>query len=167
MEEVYLRYTTSTGRELTRTFPVNSNTIHMDLVDIVDIDLYPLIWCTNLRYLTLRMNKLERVDLSPLSNCLELRGFKINYNSLQELDITPLGSCCKLQELSIHKNPNLTSLDLSPLFMCPDLEELEIDDSVTLTADLLLRSVGNWPDVLVKRFYRIKWTSPEGIAVEH
>jgi hypothetical protein len=51
----------------------------------------------------------------------------------------------------------LKRIDLSPLFHCPNLKELKIDDDVGLTADLLLRSVGSWPEVLIERYHRILW----------
>lgn len=156
MDEVFIRYENTSGREKVQSFRIDSTEILLDLNDMVTVDLLPLIWCSNLRFLSLRNNQLEYVDFTSLSNCTKLQSLRLDNNKLRKIDFTPLSSCPKLRELSMRGNP-LSSINLSPLFMCPELVELEIDDATVLTADLLLRSVGNWPDVLVKRFYRILW----------
>lgn len=160
MTEVFIRYTTTAGIERCNRYDAGETTINLDLKDIVSIDLLPLIWCQKLEYINLRHNQLSQVDLSPISKCKNLRGLRLSNNCLEELDLSPLGECEKLKELLLRNNP-LTRVDLSPLFHCPELVELEIDDSVSLTADMLLRSFGSWPEVLLNRYHRILWKASE------
>ena len=82
----------------------------------------------------------------------------MSHNLIQEIDLEPLSFCPNLEEFSILEN-RLKKMDLSPLFQCPSLKELCIDDDVTLTANLLLRSVGSWPEVLIERYHKILWKS--------
>ncbi|MHA2144321.1 MAG: hypothetical protein ACXAB0_02645 [Candidatus Thorarchaeota archaeon] len=74
------------------------------------------------------------------------------------MNLEPLSSCPNLEEFSISEN-RLKRVDLSPLFQCPNLKELNFDEDVSLTANLLLRSVGSWPEVLIERYHKILWKS--------
>ncbi|UCE11476.1 MAG: leucine-rich repeat domain-containing protein [Candidatus Thorarchaeota archaeon] len=159
MDEIYIRYWTTTGRERIEPYMTNRTEISLEYRDIAAIDILPLVWCKGLRLLSLRGNHLANLDLMSLASCPNLEMLKLSYNKLQAIDLTPLGQCTNLKELSLERN-RFTSLDLSPLFECPRLVDLGMDDSIELTADLMLRSVGNWPDVLVNRFYKIKWEVP-------
>jgi Leucine-rich repeat (LRR) protein len=159
VSEIFIRYETTTGLEKTARFRTDETTINLDLKDIVSVDLLPIIWCENLEYLCLRNNSLSEVDLSPLEKCgKKLKSVRLNHNRIQELDLDPLSSCPNLEELNLENN-RLKRVDLSPLFQCANLNELAIDKDVGLTADLLLRSVGSWPEVLVERYHRILWKS--------
>jgi Leucine-rich repeat (LRR) protein len=159
VSEIFIRYETTTGLEKTARFRTDETTINLDLKDIASVDLLPIIWCENLEYLCLRNNSLSEVDLSPLEKCgKKLKSVRLNHNRIQELDLDPLSSCPNLEELNLENN-RLKRVDLSPLFQCANLNELAIDKDVGLTADLLLRSVGSWPEVLVERYHRILWKS--------
>ncbi|MHA2380576.1 MAG: leucine-rich repeat domain-containing protein [Candidatus Thorarchaeota archaeon] len=160
MVEIYVWYVTSTGLEYSLEVKASETCINLDLRDIASVDLLPLIWCTNLQELSIRNNSLVSVDLSPLSKCPELQSIRLGNNKLGEIDLTPLEDCPNLVELSLLGN-RLRRVDISPLFHCPNLTELKIDDSTTLIADLTLKSVGSWPEVLVERFHRILWKIPE------
>jgi Leucine-rich repeat (LRR) protein len=127
---------------------------------MITVDLLPLIWCQNLEDLSLRDNKLTEIDLSPLSKCPNLQGLRLNNNLLRTLDLSPLAECPMLEELVIQEN-RLKRIDVSPLFHCQALKELRHDTSVTILADLTLKSVGSWPEVLMERFHRILWKVPQ------
>ena len=162
MVQVFISYVTGTGLEKSLEVEASDTYVNLDLRDIASIDLLPLIWCTNLQDLSIRNNKLTYVDLSPLSKCTELQSLRLGNNELGEVDLTPLENCSKLAELALQGN-RLKRVDISPLFHCPHLTELRLDDSTTLTADLTLKSVGSWPEVLVERFHRILWKVPESM----
>ncbi len=162
MVQVFIWYVTSTGLERSLEVEASETCVNLDLRDIASVDLLPLIWCTNLQDLSIRNNKLTSVDLFPLSKCPELQSLRLGNNELAEVDLTPLEDCSKLAELSLQGN-RLKRVDISPLFHCQHLTELKLDESTTLTADLTLKSVGSWPEVLVERFHRILWKVPESI----
>ncbi|MFQ5831597.1 MAG: leucine-rich repeat domain-containing protein [Candidatus Thorarchaeota archaeon] len=160
MAEIHIRYVTSTGLEKSLEIRASETYVNLDLRDIASIDLLPLIWCTGLEELSIRNNKISSVDLSPLSKCKKLQSLRLSNNQLEEIDLTPLGSCPELAELALQGN-RFRRVDISALFHCQDLTDLKLDDSVTLLADLTLKSVGSWPEVLVERFHRILWKVPE------
>ncbi|RLI52008.1 MAG: hypothetical protein DRO87_05870 [Candidatus Thorarchaeota archaeon] len=156
VSEVFVRYVTTTGLEKMVRFNTETTAVNMELRDIATVDLLPLIWCKNLEVLNLKNNSLTEIDLSPLQKCPHLKALRLSHNRLQEVDLSPLATCSELQEISLDNN-RLKIIDLSPLFQCPNLQDLMIDESVTLTADLLLRSIGSWPEVLIERYHRILW----------
>ncbi|MFW9926474.1 MAG: leucine-rich repeat domain-containing protein [Candidatus Thorarchaeota archaeon] len=157
--EIYIRYVTTSGLEKTARYGTDERTINLDLRDISEIDLLPIIWCENLESLCLRSNSLREIDLSPLEKAgKNLKAIRLGHNRLQSIDLTPLSECPNLEEVSLSEN-RLKRVDLSPLFHCPNLKELNLDEEVALTADLLLRSVGSWPEVLIERYHRILWKS--------
>ncbi len=156
MDEIIVRYTTTTGVEKAERISVTESRINLDLRETKTVDLLPLIWCTELEELSLRYNKLETIDLSPLSRCPKFRALWLNNNELRELDLTPLAECQQLEEIHLCNNA-IKRLDISPLFQCASLQELDIDPDVTLFAEVFLRSVGSWPDVLVERWHQIIW----------
>jgi Leucine-rich repeat (LRR) protein len=159
VSEIFIHYLTTTGLEKSATFSVDETVINLDLRDIASIDLLPLIWCENLESLCLRNNSLTEVDLSPLEKCgKNLKVVSLSHNRIQEMNLEPLSSCPDLLEVSLEDN-RIKRIDLSPLFQCANLTELNLDPEVSLTADLLLRSVGSWPEVLVERYHRILWKS--------
>ena len=157
--EIFIRYVTTSGIEKTARYSADEKTINLDLRDITEIDLLPIIWCESLESLCLRSNSLTEIDLSPLERVgKNLKAIRLGHNRLQEIDLEPLSSCPNLEEISLSEN-RLKRIDLSPLFHCPNLKELGLDEEVALTADLLLRSVGSWPEVLIERYHRILWKS--------
>ena len=157
--EIFIRYVTTSGLEKTACFVTDETKINLDLRDISEIDLLPIIWCENLESLSLRSNSLTKIDLSPLENAgKNLRAIRLGHNRLQKIGLEPLSSCPNLEEVSLSEN-QLKRVDLSPLFHCPNLKELKLDQEVALTADLLLRSVGSWPEVLIERYHKILWKS--------
>ncbi len=157
--EIFIRYVTTSGLERTARYDIDGTTINLDLLDISEIDLLPIIWCENLESLSLRSNSLTKIDLSPIKTAgKNLKAIRLSHNRLQEIGLEPLSSCPNLEELSLSEN-QLKRVDLSPLFHCPNLKELKLDQEVALTADLLLRSVGNWPEVLIERYHKILWKS--------
>ncbi len=156
MDEIIVRYTTTAGIEKAERISTTESRINLDLREASTIDLLPLIWCTNLEELSLRYNKLQSVDLSPLSKCPRFRKLWLNNNQLRELDLTPLRECQQLQEIHLRNNA-IRRLDISPLFECTNLLELDIDPEVTLFAEVFLRSIGSWPEVLVERWHQIIW----------
>ena len=89
---------------------------------------------------------------------VNLRAIRLSHNRFQDIDLSPLSSCPNLLEVALDDN-RLKRVDLSPLFECANLTELNLDEEVSLTANLLLRSVGSWPEVLVERYHRILWKS--------
>ncbi len=155
--EIFIRYVTTNGLEKTARFNSDETGVNLDLRNIAQVDLLPLIWCENIETLCIRNNSLTEIDLSPLEKCgKKLKAIRLGHNRLQEIDLEPLSACPNLEEVSLLEN-RLKRVDLSPLFHCPKLRELKIDDDVGLTADLLLRSVGSWPEVLIERYHRILW----------
>lgn len=157
--EIFIHYLTTTGLEKSAKFRSDETVINLDLRDMASVDLLPLIWCENLESLCLRNNSLTDIDLAPLEKCgKNLKVINISHNRIQELNLGPLGSCPNLLEVKLNDN-RLKRIDLSPLFECANLAELGLDKEVSLTADLLLRSVGSWPEVLVERYHRILWKS--------
>lgn len=155
--EIFLRYVTTNGLEKTARFNSDETGINLDLRNIAQVDLLPLVWCENIETLCLRNNSLSEIDLSPLEKSgKNLKAVRLSHNRLQEINLEPLSFCPNLEEVSLLEN-RLKRIDLSPLFHCPNLKELKIDDEVGLTADLLLRSVGSWPEVLIERYHRILW----------
>ena len=157
--EIFIRYVTTSGLERTARYDTDETTINLDLLDISEIDLLPIIWCENLESLSLRSNSLTKIDLAPIERAgKNLKAIRLSHNRLQEIGLEPLSSCPKLEELSLSEN-QLKRVDLSPLFHCPNLRELKLDQEVALTADLLLRSVGSWPEVLIERYHKILWKS--------
>lgn len=147
------------GDERRMSFDVNETEINMDLRDIVAVDLLPLVFCRDLHYFSIRSNQLTRIDLTPLSNCKKLEGIRLSNNKLQEIDLNPLCDCPKLTEVTLQGN-QIESLDISPLFHCPELKEFKIDGFTVPTANLLLRSVGSWPQVIIDMFFKIQWEAP-------
>ncbi len=160
MDEVIIRYQTTTEVEKTRVVRVDETGLNLDLRDIVEIDLLPLIWCTKLEKITLQHNHLKTIDLTPLGKCINLEILRLGDNHLVSVNLEPLSDCAFLREIDLSNNA-LRTIDLSPLFHCSELSEVKFDDSSVLTADLLLRSIGSWPDVLVDKFHRILWKSSE------
>ncbi len=160
MDEVIIRYQTSTAAEKTRVTRIDEIGLNLDLRDIVEIDLLPLIWCTKLEKITIRHNHLKTIDLHPLSKCINLEILRLSDNHLVNIDLEPLSECPHLREIDLSNNA-LRTIDLSPLFHCSELSEIKFDDSSVLTADLLLRSIGSWPDVLVDKFHKILWKTSE------
>lgn len=157
VSKIFIRYVTTNGLEKTACFNSDETGINLDLRNIAQVDLLPLIWCENIETLCLRNNNLSEIDLSPLEKSgKNLKAVRLSHNRLQEIDLEPLSACPNLEEVSLLEN-RLKRVDLSPLFHCPNLKELKIDDDVGLTADLLLRSVGSWPEVLIERYHRILW----------
>lgn len=124
------------------------------------VDLLPLIWCTELETLSIRNNEVQHLDLSPLTRCKKLHGLRLDYNKLESIDLGPVGELPDLQEVTLKHN-SFKEINLSPLFFCSRLRRLDLDDGVDLKADLLLRSIGNWPDILMDKFNRIQWQAPE------
>ena len=150
---------TTSGLEKTARYFTDETKINLDLRNISEIDLLPIIWCENLESLSLRSNSLTEIDLSPLESAgKNLRAIRLGHNRLQKIGLEPLSSCPNLEEVSLSEN-QLKRVDLSPLFQCPNLKELKLDHEVALTADLLLRSVGRWPEVLIERYHKILWKS--------
>ncbi len=156
MEEVIIRYRTTTGLEQTHKIPIHETVLNLELRNIEEIDLLPLIWCSKLEKITLRYNELVDLDLTPLSKCINLETLQLSHNKLTIIDLEPLRDCPHLREVDLAHNL-LERIDISPLFHVSELSELNIDKGTTLTADLLLRSIGSWPDVLVDRFHEILW----------
>lgn len=156
--EVFIRYVTTTGLERTGRFDSDTTAVNLELRDMASVDLMPLIWCTKLQVLSLGNNSLTEVDLSALEKCRNLRILRLGNNRLQEIDLEPLATCTDLEEVCLENN-RLKMVDLSPLFQCSNLQNLKLDESVSLTADLLLRSIGSWPEVLIERYHRILWKS--------
>ena len=157
--DIFIHYLTTTGLEKSVKLRSDDTVINLDLRDMVSVDLLPLIWCENLESLHLRNNVLTEIDLSPLEKCgKNLKVLNLSHNRIQGIDMEPLSSCPNLIEVKLNDN-RLKRIDLSPLFECANLTELGIDEEVSLTADLLLRSVGSWPEVLVERYHRILWKS--------
>ncbi|MBD3407979.1 MAG: leucine-rich repeat protein [Candidatus Lokiarchaeota archaeon] len=159
MTDVFIRYQTTTGIEKTVKFDTAETKINLDLRDIQSIDLLPLIWCTSLQDLSLRNNQIVHLDLTPLAKCKSLICLALNNNKIESIDFSPLSSCKKLEEIFLKKN-NLSRIDISPLFQCSNLQTFEIDESVSMTANMLLRSIGNWPSVLVQQYGKILWKVP-------
>ena len=157
MDEIIVRYVTTAGLEREERIRAEETGINLDLRDIVSIDLLPLIWCSRLESLTLRYNKLTEVDLSPLSKCHRLRSLSLSHNLLKDIDLNPVGECPDLEDLNLEHN-DLKRVNLSPLFQCTKLLELRLDPTAVITADIYLRSVGSWPEVLLDRYHRILWT---------
>jgi len=142
VSEIFIRYLTTTGLEKVARFRTDETTINLDLLDIATIDLYPIIWCENLESVCLRNNSLTEIDLAPLEKCgKNLSAIRLSHNRLQEIDLNPLGSCPNLLEVALDDN------------------RLKRVDYVSLIANLLLRSVGSWPEVLVERYHKILWKS--------
>jgi Leucine-rich repeat (LRR) protein len=160
MAEIYVWYVNSSRQEKSIGVETSERCVNLDLRDMITVDLLPLIWCQNLEDLSLRDNKLTEIDLSPLSKCPNLQGLRLNNNLLRTLDLSPLAECPMLEELVIQEN-RLKRIDVSPLFHCQALKELRHDTSVTILADLTLKSVGSWPEVLMERFHRILWKVPQ------
>lgn len=159
VSEIFIHYLTTTGLERSVKFRSDETVINLDLRDMTTVDLLPLIWCENLESLCLRNNSLTEVDLSPLEKCgKNLKVVNLSHNRLHEIDLDPLSSCPQLIEVTLEDN-QIRRVDLSPLFQCANLKELNLDKDVSLTADLLLRSVGSWPEVLVEQYHRILWKS--------
>ena len=161
VSEIFIRYLTTTGLEKTARFRTEESAINLDLRNIASVDLLPLIWCENLESLCIRNNSLTEVDLSPLEKCgKNLKAVRLSNNRIQEIDLNPLSNCPKLQEVLLDNN-RLKRIDLSPLFQCANLKQLNLDKDVSLTADLLLRSVGSWPEVLIERYHKILWKAEQ------
>jgi len=157
VSEIFIRYVTTNGLEKTTRFKTDEKGINLDLRNIAQVDLLPLIWCEDLETLCLRNNSITEIDLSPLEKCgKNLKSVRLGHNRLQEIDLEPLSACPNLEEISLEDN-RLKRVDLTPLFHCSNLKEIKIDDDVGLTADLLLRSVGSWPEVLIEQYHRILW----------
>ncbi len=157
MDEIIVRYVTTAGLEREERIRTEETDINLDLRDMVSVGLLPLIWCSRLESLTLRHNKLTEVDFSPLSKCRRLRSLSLSHNLLRDIDLNPVGECPDLEVLDLELN-NLKRVNLSPLFQCTKLLELKLDSTVVVTADIFLRSVGSWPEVLLDRYHRILWT---------
>lgn len=156
MADMFIAYTTAAGIEKKAEFNTDERRINLDLRDIATIDLLPLVWAEDLETLCLRHNRITGLDLSPLSKCKQLEMLSLSDNLIKKIDLSPLSDCPNLAELALDMNP-LESIDISPLFECPKLDELRVDDEVTLKADLFLRSIGDWPQVLVDLYPRILW----------
>jgi len=157
--DIFIHYLTTTGLEKSVKVKSDETVINLDLRDMISVDLLPLIWCENLESLSIRNNSLTEIDLSPLEKCgKNFKVLNLSHNRIQDLDLEPLSCCPNLLEVKLNNN-RLKRIDLSPLFQCANLEELGLDEEVSLTADLLLRSVGSWPEVLVERYHRILWKS--------
>ena len=156
MDQVHIRYTTTAGIEKTERFRTDETEINLDLRDMASVDLLPLIWCQKLRCVSLRNNRLTEVNLLPLGRCVSFENLRLSNNLLEEIDLGPLSDCTHLQVVEMQGN-QLKRVDISPLFHCPELCELNIDNSSTITADLLLRSVGSWPRIILDLFHKIQW----------
>ncbi|MFW9976943.1 MAG: leucine-rich repeat domain-containing protein [Candidatus Thorarchaeota archaeon] len=160
LEEVIIRFLTTNGLEKTQVIDIHETALNLELRNIDEIDLLPLIWCTKLEKITLRHNQITDIDLTPLSKCINLETIYLSHNRLGSIDLHPLSDSPHLREVDLRHNL-LSTIDISPLFHCSELQELLLDPDVTLTADLLLRSIGSWPDVLVDQFHRILWKSSD------
>ena len=160
MEEVIIRYETTTGLQQTHVISVNETVLNLELRNTAYIDLLPLIWCSKLEKITLRYNELSDLDLTPLDKCINLETLQLGHNKLTSIDLEPLSDCPHLREVDLGHNL-FERIDISPLFHVSELQELKIDENVTLTADLLLKSIGSWPDVLVDRFHEILWKATD------
>ncbi len=158
MDQIILRYRTTTGLEKMTRIRTDESNINLEVRDIQTIDLLPLIWCGNLEGLSLSYNALEEIDLSPLNRCPNLRGLWLSHNRLKGVDFSPLAKCSQLEEVCLQNN-DIKRMDVSGLFNCRNLEVLRFDENVTLTADVFLKSIGNWPDLLVKYYDKILWRS--------
>ncbi|MGY5852287.1 MAG: leucine-rich repeat domain-containing protein [Candidatus Thorarchaeota archaeon] len=156
MDHVHIRYVTTTNDEKHEKFRTDETEINLDLREIVSIDLLPLIWCQNLKSLSLRNNRIPEIDLTPLSRCISLESIHLSNNLLVEIDLSPLTDCTKLEEVELQGN-QFQCIDLSPLFHCPELKDLTYDDSTVLNANLLLRSIGSWPQVILNQFFKIQF----------
>lgn len=157
--EIHIRYVTTSGLEKSVRYDTDETRINLDVRDIAEVDLLPLIWCENLESVSIRSNSLTEIDLTPFEKVgRNLKALRLSHNRIQEIDLEPLSFCPSLEEFSISEN-SLKRVDLSPLFQCPSLKELNIDDDVSLTANLLLRSVGSWPEVLIEKYHKILWKS--------
>ncbi len=160
MADMFIAYTTAAGIEKKVQFDTEEQIINLDLRDVESIDLLPLVWAEDLEVLCLRHNRISELDLAPLSRCKKLEMLSLTDNRLKKIDLVPLSECPNLTELALDMNP-LESIDISPLFECPKLDELKVDDDVSLKADLFLRSVGGWPQVLIDLYPQILWKASE------
>jgi len=155
--EVVIRYVTMSGLENRLHVAQDDTRLNLQLRDIREIDLWPLVRCPRLKSLWLQYNSLRSLNLEPLASCTELEQINLSHNRLQTIDLRPLASCPSLRELYLDHN-ELRKIDVSPLFECTDLQVFKWDDHVALTADIFLRSVGSWPEVLIQQYHRILWT---------
>jgi len=57
------------------------------------------------------------------------------------------------------ENSNKLSGLEKPFRYSTDETAINLDEDIALTADLLLRSAGSWPEVLIERCHRILWKS--------
>ncbi|MFO7836814.1 MAG: leucine-rich repeat domain-containing protein [Candidatus Thorarchaeota archaeon] len=153
---MFIAYTTAAGIERKAEFDTEEQIINLDLRDIATVDLLPLVWAEDLEVLCLRHNRIDELDLTPLSKCKNLEMLSLTDNCLKSINLSPLSDCPNLIELALNMNP-LESIDISPLFECAKLDDLKVDDDVSLKADLFLRSIGNWPQVLIDLYPRILW----------
>ncbi len=160
MDDVIIRYTTTSGLEELVRIEKSETHLNLALRDIASIDLLPLIWCTELESLSLQYNCIESIDLSPLAKCVALEDINLSHNKLREIDLSPLSGLPNLVEIRLEKN-SLRKIDISPLFECPSLRVLRKDDDVSLTASIFLRSVGSWPEVLMDEYHKIFWVHGE------
>ncbi len=154
---VSVRYVTTSGLETQILIGRDDTRVNLQLRDIARIDLWPLVYCPQLESLWLQYNRITELDLTPLSRCKALREIDLSHNRLRSIDLTPLADCPHLREIRLDHN-ELRRIDISPLFECPELEVFARDDHVSLTANIFLRSVGSWPDVLMREYHRILWT---------
>jgi hypothetical protein len=159
VDKIHIWHTNSAGDERSSPFDTAETEINLDLRDITSVDLLPLVFSRNLRYLNIRDNLLSQIDLTPLSHCKKLESLRLSNNRLVSLNLSPLAECPLLQEVVLQGNL-LTRLDISPLFHCPDLREFKVDATTALTADLLLRSIGSWPQLILDLFHKIRWEAP-------
>ncbi|MHA1902877.1 MAG: leucine-rich repeat domain-containing protein, partial [Candidatus Thorarchaeota archaeon] len=104
MDEIYIRYITTTGLERTAGFRTDVEEISLDLRDMESVDLLPLIWCVKMKTLNIRNNRLTTIDLTPLSRCVNLEALRLNNNLLSEINLTPLSDCPHMQEVDIRGN---------------------------------------------------------------
>jgi hypothetical protein len=87
---------------------------------LVDLDLNPLVSCTDLEYLSLAVNKLTDIDLTPLQNLKHLRHLDISHNRLTDIDLTPLAGCKNLVYLYMQEN-QFSQVNIAPLIQLEQL----------------------------------------------
>ncbi|MFW9992330.1 MAG: hypothetical protein ACFFD4_09810 [Candidatus Odinarchaeota archaeon] len=131
MDTIDLKGTRKDGKESVFSVSKTEKILDLKNMQLLHLDLSPLVECKSLSTLVLAHNELVELDLSPLARNAEIEILILSSNKLAALDLSPLARCVNLEKIWVNFN-RLSQLDLSPLAGCYYLDDIRIDDSVEL-----------------------------------
>jgi len=128
-KKYYLLEGKTTGnRDFRATIDQESQEIHLNEQNLVEIDLSVIKSITNLSRISLAGNNLKSIDLTPIKYNSDLKTLDLSRNQLYELNLFDVQYCYNLETVLLYSNL-LSNLDLSPFKYCINLQYVDLSEN--------------------------------------